>query len=78
MQPTLHGSIGVTIVNFSACYVDMGGAPTNQEMCYYIDSGNRSVLPRQVFVAIGMRTRVIHNVCIEHVSGNHEEYGQGV
>ena len=54
------------IVTFNATYVDMGGAPTNQAMCDYINSRNRRVLQQQVFVAAGMRARLIRNVNIQN------------
>ena len=44
----------------------MGGAPTNQAMCDYINSRNRRVLPQQVCVAAGMRARLIRNVSIKN------------
>ena len=53
-------------VSFNATYVDMGGAPTNQAMLDYINSRNRRVLPQQVFVAAGMRARLIRNVSIQN------------
>ena len=49
--------LGSNVVTFNATYVDMGGAPTNQAMCNYINSRNRRVLPQQVFVAAGMRAK---------------------
>ena len=58
--------LGSSIVTFDASYVDMGGAPTNQAMCDYINSRNRRVLPKQVSVATGMRARLIRNVSIEN------------
>ena len=58
--------LGSTIVAFDASYVDMGGAPTNQAMCDYINSRNRRVLPQQVCVAAGKRARLIRNVSIEN------------
>ena len=58
--------LGSNIVTFNATYVDMGGAPTNQAMCDYINSRNRRVLPQQVFVAAGMRARLIRNVSIQN------------
>ena len=58
--------LGSSIVTFNASYVDMGGAPTNQAMCDYINSRNRRVLPKQVCVAAGMRARLIRNVSIEN------------
>ena len=62
--------LGSNIVTFNATYVDMGGAPTNQAMCDYINSRNRRVLPQQVFVAAGMRARLIRNVSIQNRSVN--------
>ena len=56
--------LGSNIVTFNATYVDMGGAPTHQAMCDYINSRNRRVLPQRVFVAAGMRARLIRNVSI--------------
>ena len=47
--------LGSSIVTFDASYVDMGGAPTNQAMCHYINSRNRRVLREQVCVAAGIR-----------------------
>ena len=58
--------LGSSIVTFDASYVDMGGAPTNQAMCDYINSRNRRVLPQQVCVAAGMKARLIRNVSIEN------------
>ena len=58
--------LGSNIVTFNATYADMGGAPTNQAMCHYINSRNRRVLPQQVFVAAGMRARLIRNVSIQN------------
>ena len=58
--------VGSSSVTFDASYVDMGGAPTNQAMCNYINSRNRRVLPQQVCVAAGMRARLIRNVSIEN------------
>ena len=46
--------LGSKIVTFYASYVNMGGAPTNEAMCDYINSRNRCVLPWQVSVATGM------------------------
>ena len=58
--------LGSNIVTFNATYVDMGGAPTNQAICDYINSRNRRVLPQQVFVAASMRARLIHNGSIQN------------
>ena len=58
--------LGSNIVTLNATYVDMGGAPTNQAMCDYINSRNRRVLPQQVFVAAGMRARRIRNFSIRN------------
>ena len=58
--------VGSSIVTFDASYVDMGGAPTNQAMCDYINSRNRRVLPQQVCVAAGVRARLIRNASIEN------------
>ena len=57
--------LGSSIVTFDTSYVDMGGAPTNQAMCDYINSRIRRVLPQLVCVASGMRARLIRNVSIE-------------
>ena len=46
--------LGSNIVTFTATYADLGGAPTKQAMCDYINSRHRRVLPEQVFVAAGM------------------------
>ena len=53
-------------MTFNATYVDMGGAPTNQAMCYYINSRNRRVLPQHLFMAASMRARLIRNVSIQN------------
>ena len=58
--------LGSNVATCNATYVDMGGAPTNQAMCDYIGSRNRRVLPQQVFVAAGMRARLIRNVSIQY------------
>ena len=55
--------LGSNIVTFNATYVGIGGAGTNQAMC---NSRNRRVLPQQVFVAAGMRARLIRNVSIQN------------
>ena len=41
-----RAQLGSSIVSFGAGSVDMGGAPTNQARCDYIDSRNRRVLPQ--------------------------------
>ena len=53
-------------MTFNATYVDMGGAPTNQAMCDYINSRNRRVLQQRVFGAAGIRARLIRNVSIQN------------
>ena len=53
-------------VTFNTTCVDMGGAPTNQAMCDYINSRNRRVPAQQVFVTAGMRARLICNVSIQN------------
>ena len=58
--------LGSSIVTFDASYVDMGGAPTNQAMCDYMNSRYHHVLPQQVCITAGMRARLIRNVSLEN------------